>query len=208
MVGAAVINTGDDDESGRDSSAPDVTVSSGVENTGDYVNGDSYDSGSFGFAGEGEPGATVEVTVNDTTHTTTVDEDGTWSVDFDSDTIDGGEYTTEVSVTTTDEAGNSSTVIETLVVDTEAEDLSFDTVEGDDVINIVEASDDVFVSGQSEAGATVVVELEGQTVETVVDENGTWSVTFAGSELPGGTYESTVTATVTDAYGNARDLYA
>nr|WP_319249079.1 Ig-like domain-containing protein [uncultured Celeribacter sp.] len=203
VVGAAVINTGDDDESGRDSSAPDVTVSSGVENTGDYVNGDSYDSGSFGFAGEGEPGATVEVTVNDTTHTTTVDEDGTWSVDFDSDTIDGGEYTTEVSVTTTDEAGNSSTVIETLVVDTEAEDLSFDTVEGDDVINIVEASDDVFVSGQSEAGATVVVELEGQTVETVVDENGTWSVTFAGSELPGGTYESTVTATVTDAYGNA-----
>lgn len=186
-----------------DTTAPDVSILSGVESSGDYVNGAIYDSGSYVISGEGEVGATVTVEINGTTQTVVVGTDGTWSTTFESGSIDTGEYTTGVTVTATDAAGNTTTVTDTLVVDTEAEDLSFDTVEGDDVVNIAEASDDVIVSGQSEAGATVVVELEGQTVETTVAEDGTWSVTFDGSSLPAGTYDSTVTATVTDAYGNA-----
>ncbi|WP_434290406.1 Ig-like domain-containing protein [Celeribacter sp. SCSIO 80788] len=186
-----------------DTTAPDVSILSGVESSGDYVNGAIYDSGSYVISGEGEVGATVTVEINGTTQTVVVGTDGTWSTTFESGSIDTGEYTTGVTVTATDAAGNTTTVTDTLVVDTEAEDLSFDTVEGDDVVNIAEASDDVNVSGQSEAGATVVVELEGQTVETTVAEDGTWTVTFDGSSLPAGTYDSTVTATVTDAYGNA-----
>ncbi|TNE66549.1 MAG: hypothetical protein EP336_09730 [Rhodobacteraceae bacterium] len=186
-----------------DTTAPDVSILSGVESSGDYVNGAIYDSGSYVISGEGEVGATVTVGIDGNTQTVVVGEDGTWSTTFESGSIDTGEYTTGVTVTATDAAGNTTTVTDTLVVDTEAEDLSFDTVEGDDVVNIAEASDDVIVSGQSEAGATVVVELEGQTVETTVAEDGTWTVTFDGSSLPAGTYDSTITATVTDAYGNA-----
>ena len=196
-------DTGGDDGDAPDTTAPEVTITGGVESTDDLVNGEDYDSGEFTITGEGEPGTTVDVTVEDTTITTVVGEDGTWVADFDSDTIETGEYETDVTVTITDEAGNSTTVTDTLVVDTEAEDLTFDTVEGDDVINAAEASDDVVVSGQSEAGATVVVELEGQTLETIVGDDGTWSVTFSGADLPGGTYDTTVTATVTDAAGNA-----
>ncbi|PZX09530.1 Ig-like domain-containing protein [Celeribacter halophilus] len=207
VAGAGVILSGgdDDDSDGgtKDTTPPTVSINSGVESTEDYVNGEIYDSGSFTISGEGEAGSSVTVEVGGGSQTVVVGEDGTWTTEFDSETIDTGEYTTDVTVTAIDEAGNSTTVTDTLVVDTEAEDLSFDTVEGDDVINIVEASDDVIVSGQSEAGATVVVELEGQVVETTVAEDGTWSVTFDGDALPDGTYDSTVTATVTDAYGNA-----
>lgn len=188
---------------GGDTTAPDVSITDGVESTGDYVNGEIYDGGSYTISGEGEVGASVTVEINGSSETVVVGEDGTWSVTFDSSTIETGEYTTEVTVTAIDEAGNSTTVTDTLLVDTEAEDLSFDTVEGDDVVNIAEAADDVVISGQSEPGATVVVELEGQVMETVVGEDGTWTVTFAGADLPSGTYGSTVTATVTDAYGNA-----
>ncbi|NVK44994.1 MAG: hypothetical protein HWE33_01720 [Rhodobacteraceae bacterium] len=186
-----------------DTTPPDVSILSGVESTDDYVNGEIYDGGSYTISGEGEVGASVTVEINGTSQTVVIGEDGTWTTTFDSSTIDTGEYTTGVTVTAIDEAGNTTTVTDTLIVDTEAEDLSFDTVEGDDVVNISEASDDVVISGQSEAGATVVVELEGQTLQTTVAEDGTWSVTFDGSTLPSGTYDSTVTATVTDAYGNA-----
>lgn len=186
-----------------DTTPPDVSILSGVESTDDYVNGEIYDGGSYTISGEGEVGASVTVEINGTSQTVVIGEDGTWTTTFDSSTIDTGEYTTGVTVTAIDEAGNTTTVTDTLIVDTEAEDLSFDTVEGDDVVNISEASDDVLISGQSEAGATVVVELEGQTLQTTVAEDGTWTVTFDGSTLPSGTYDSTVTATVTDAYGNA-----
>ncbi|MEN8838324.1 MAG: Ig-like domain-containing protein [Celeribacter marinus] len=186
-----------------DTSAPDVVITDGTEGTGAIVNGEGYDSGSFTISGEGEPGATVDVTINDTTGTTTVNEDGTWTVDFDSETIEEGEYTTGVTVTSTDGAGNSTTVTDTLLVDTEAEDLTFNMVAGDNVINIDEATGDVTVSGTSEAGATVVVTMEGQQVETTVGQDGTWSAVFDGTQFPSGTYDSTISATVTDAAGNA-----
>ncbi|WP_226554698.1 Ig-like domain-containing protein [Celeribacter naphthalenivorans] len=211
LAGVAVVddlldgggNGGGGGGSTPDTTPPDVSILSGVESTDDYVNGEIYDGGSYTISGEGEVGASVTVEINGTSQTVVIGEDGTWTTTFDSSTIDTGEYTTGVTVTAIDEAGNTTTVTDTLVVDTEAEDLSFDTVEGDDVVNIAEASDDVVISGQSEAGATVVVELEGQTLQTTVAEDGTWSVTFDGSTLPSGTYDSTVTATVTDAYGNA-----
>ena len=186
-----------------DTTPPDVSILSGVESTDDYVNGEIYDGGSYTISGEGEVGASVTVEINGTSQTVVIGEDGIWTTTFDSSTIDIGEYTTGVTVTAIDEAGNTTTVTDALIVDTEAEDLSFDTVEGDDVVNIAEASDDVVISGQSEAGATVVVELEGQTLQTTVAEDGTWTVTFDGSTLPDGTYSTEVTATSTDLAGNS-----
>ncbi|WP_417249629.1 Ig-like domain-containing protein [Celeribacter sp.] len=188
---------------GGDTAAPDITITDGTESTGDLLNGEDYDSGSFDISGESEAGATVDVTIGDTTQSTVVDENGNWSVTFPSETVTEGEYETDVTVVVTDGAGNSSSVTDKLVVDTEAELLTFDTVAGDDIVNIDEASGAVSVSGTSEAGATVVITMEGQTATTTVAEDGTWSVTFDGTQFPAGTYDSTISATVTDAAGNA-----
>ncbi|WP_417270960.1 Ig-like domain-containing protein [Celeribacter sp.] len=202
-LAAGTIIDGGGNGGAADTTAPDVVITGGTEGTGTIVNGEDYDSGSFTISGEGEPGATIDVTVNDTTETTTVGDDGSWSVDFESDAIDEGEYSTDVTVTATDDAGNSTTVTDSLLVDTEAEKLTFDTVAGDNVINIDEATGDVTVSGTSEAGATVVVTMQGQEVETTVAQDGTWSVIFDGTQFAPGTYDSTISATVTDVAGNA-----
>lgn len=204
VVGLGLL-TGDGDGDGEepDTTPPVVAITDGVESTDDLINGDDYGTGTVTIVGTGEPGNTVEVTIGDTTVVTTVEEDGTWAGDFDSADLDEGEYTTDVTVVATDDAGNSTTVTDVLVVDTEAEDLTFDAVEGDDVVNIEEASDGLTISGTSEAGATVSVDLEGQIVETTVNADGTWSVAFDADALPDGTYDTIVRATVTDAAGNA-----
>lgn len=207
LVGVGLLGGGDGDGNGDgvvpDTTAPVVAITDGVESTGDLVNGDDYDTGVVTITGTGETGDTVDVTIGDVTVTTVVGDDGTWVGEFDTSLLDEGEYTSDVTVTATDGAGNSTTVTDTLVVDTEAEDLTFDVVEGDDVVNIEEASDGLTISGTSEAGATVSVELEGQAVETTVGADGTWSVSFDADTLPGGTYDTIVSATVTDAAGNA-----
>lgn len=207
LVGVGLLGGGDGDGNGDgvvpDITAPVVAITDGVESTGDLVNGDDYDTGVVTITGTGETGDTVDVTIGDVTVTTVVGDDGTWVGEFDTSLLDEGEYTSDVTVTATDGAGNSTTVTDTLVVDTEAEDLTFDVVEGDDVVNIEEASDGLTISGTSEAGATVSVELEGQAVETTVGADGTWSVSFDADTLPGGTYDTIVSATVTDAAGNA-----
>ncbi|MFT6169079.1 MAG: hypothetical protein ACJAR9_001195, partial [Celeribacter sp.] len=161
VVGVGLLGGGDDgdgDGGVPDTTPPVVVITDGVESTDDLVNGDDYDSGTVTITGTGEPGDTIDVSIGDVTVTTVVGEDGTWVGDFDSSTLDEGEYTSDVTVVATDEAGNSTTTTDALVVDTEAEDLTFDTVEGDDVVNIEEASDGLTISGTSEAGATVSVD--------------------------------------------------
>lgn len=204
LVGVGLLD-GDNGGGGgtSDTTAPDVAVTGGVESTGDLVNGDDYNDGTVTIVGTTEPGATVDVTIGDVTVEAVVAEDGTWVADFDSSSLDEGEYSTDVTIVATDGAGNSTTTTDVLVVDTEAENLTFDPVEGDDVVNIDEASDGLTISGTSEAGATVSVDLEGQVVETTVAADGTWTVSFDADALPGGTYDTIVRATVTDAAGNA-----
>jgi hypothetical protein len=204
LVGVGLLD-GDNGGGGGtpDTTAPDVAVTGGVESTGDLVNGDDYNDGTVTIVGTTEPGATVDVTIGDVTVEAVVAEDGTWVADFDSSSLDEGEYSTDVTIVATDGAGNSTTTTDVLVVDTEAENLTFDPVEGDDVVNIDEASDGLTISGTSEAGATVSVDLEGQVVETTVAADGTWTVSFDADALPGGTYDTIVRATVTDAAGNA-----
>lgn len=199
-AGAAVI---DGLGGNADTTAPNVSITSGTQSTGSLINGEDYDSGVFTIGGTGEAGAQVTVVVNGTTQTTVVGGDGSWSVDFNSISISEGEYTTGVVVTATDAAGNSTTITDTLLVDTEAEALTFNSVAGDNIINIDEASGAVSVSGMSEAGATVVITLEGQSATTTVAGDGSWSVSFDGSQFPQGTYDSVISATVTDAAGNA-----
>jgi len=185
-----------------DTTAPEVDVTAGTKSTGDLLNAAEHQDGAT-LTGTGEPGASVDVTVNGTTHSTVVGADGNWAVTFATGEIEFGEYETEVSITTTDARGNSRTSSDILVVDTVAPVAQLDMVEGDNIINLAEASDGVTLSGTGEVGATVTVEFQGLTRTTTVGANGTWSLDWAAAEITGGTYDSPIVITSTDAAGNS-----
>ncbi len=185
-----------------DTTPPEVDTDEGVKSVDHVVNEEDHLDG-IDIGGTGEPGATIEVIIEGSTETTTVGDDGTWEVTFDTTELPQGEYETEVTVIATDESGNSTTVTDTLVVDTVA-GLEFDTsgVEGDGVINAVENSDGVTFEGTAEIGSTVVVTAGGISLNAVVAGDGSWSVDFPSTTFAGGEYTADVTAVATDTYGN------
>ncbi|MBZ4020905.1 hypothetical protein CKO11_00330 [Rhodobacter sp. TJ_12] len=184
-----------------DMTPPDVALASGVQSTGDIENLAEYQDG-ITLTGTGEAGAEILVTVAGETQTTTVGTDGTWSVTFTTSQLPPGEYSEAVEVTATDPLGNKTTINDTLVVDTVPNDIVIDAVAGDDVVNAIEMSVGTLVSGTGTPGALLSVTMEGVTHDTTVAEDGTWSVIYTPGEMTGGTYDTTVTVTSTDAAGN------
>lgn len=186
-----------------DTIGPDVAITAGVESVGHIVNGDDYSDG-VTLSGTGEVGASLEITIDGVTRTTTVGDDGTWSATWQSGTLTDGEYTTGVTIVATDSFGNTTTISDNLVVDT-ITNVSIETssVEGDGVINAAEASDGVTLTGTAQAGSTVEVTFQGITRAATVDGNGNWSVSYLGSEIQSGEYDAAVTAVATDAAGNS-----
>ncbi len=185
-----------------DTTPPDVSVMDGTVSTGDIVNEEEHTTGHV-ISGTGEVGATLTVEIDGTTQTTTVLDDGTWSVTFDSSALSTGEYTTDITITSTDQRGNVTTVTDTLQVDTIAPGVAMGIVEGDNIINAAEASDGVVLSGTGEAGSTLSIQFEGVTQTVTVAGDGTWSSAFAASAIGTGTYDSTVSITATDLAGNS-----
>ncbi len=185
-----------------DTTPPDVSVMDGTVSTGDIVNEEEHTTGHV-ISGTGEAGATLTVEIDGTTQTTTVLDDGTWSVTFDSSALSTGEYTTDITITSTDQRGNVTTVTDTLQVDTIAPGVAMGIVEGDNIINAAEASDGVVLSGTGEAGSTLSIQFEGVTQTVTVAGDGTWSSAFAASAIGTGTYDSTVSITATDLAGNS-----
>ncbi|SDJ04674.1 Ig-like domain-containing protein [Aliiruegeria lutimaris] len=196
--------TGDGGGSGGDGNGSGSTpIIPTVDNPdGEYDVGGNGD-GSVTITGTGEPGASLTVEIDGNTQSTTVGEDGSWSVTFESDQIATGEYETAVTITSSDARGNTTVINEVLDVDTIPPEVDLGTVEGDDVINAAEASDGVTLSGSGEAGSTLSVEFQGQTRTTTIGEDGAWSIDYAASEITPGTYESEVTITATDGAGNS-----
>ncbi|WP_270729626.1 Ig-like domain-containing protein [Shimia sp. Alg240-R146] len=185
-----------------DTTAPDALVTDGTQSTGDLVNEADHATGHV-ITGTGEAGATIAVEIDGTTHTTTVLDDGSWSVTFATGEIATGEYETAVTITSTDERGNATTVTDVLVVDTIAPGATLGTVEGDNVINAGEASDGVVLTGTGEAGTTLTVEFQGTTQTVTVDDSGAWSLSYGAADIVAGTYDSEVTITATDLAGNS-----
>nr|WP_291238915.1 Ig-like domain-containing protein [Gemmobacter sp.] len=95
-----------------------------------------------------------------------------------------------------------TTITENVVIDTITEVAFSDTQMSDNVVSGAEKAAGVTLSGTGEVGASISVEFEGVTRTTTVGADGTWKVTYAGSEIRSGTYDSTVTVTATDAAGN------
>lgn len=154
-----------------------------------------------------QAGQTLTVTLNNNTYQTTVQADGTWSVNVPATDLSGltaSSYT--VTATVTDSAGNSGTASHTITVALGAPVLAINTIAVDDIINATEKGADLAISGTSDqpAGTQVTVTLNGQNYTTTADASGNWSVTVPASAvgtLGEATY--TVTAAATDVDGNS-----
>ncbi|WP_374072893.1 Ig-like domain-containing protein [Alloalcanivorax xenomutans] len=166
------------------------------------------------LTGTAEAGSTVQVDTNgDGTpdYTVEADADGNWSVTPDTPLADG----TEVSVTATDEAGNTSDPV-TTTVDENLNDTTppaaptiaevvDDVAPGTDPVLTGGSTNDTTptLSGTAEAGSTVAIFQDGTEIgTTTADGSGNWSFTPA-TELAEGDYS--FTATATDAAGNTSD---
>ena len=186
-----------------DTTPPETSVTQGTEASGEIFNAEEFGQG-IELAGSGEPGATISVTVEGVTRETVVSESGSWSVTYEAGSLPEGEYTSAVTVISRDAMGNSTTVTESLVIDTVANAVSISTsqIEGDGTINQAEEADGTTIVGTATPGAVVVVSVQGVEQTVTAGGDGSWSVTFAPGTLPQGTYEAEITASSTDAAGN------
>jgi len=154
------------------------------------------------LSGAGEAGASISVTINANNYVTTVNADGTWSLQV-TDTLPDGDHT--YTVLSTDIAGNSSSASGSLTIDTEttvdaalaiASDSGVSSVDG-----ITSVQNPVF-SGTAEVGASISLEIGGETYTGVVDASGEWSIQVTET-LADSQYEYTVTAV--DVAGNTAE---
>lgn len=180
-----------------------LTVTSGAVGGDGVVNFDEYGS-PITITGTVEAGSSVVVTLGGVTLNASVASNGSWTVTYPAGSLPAGEYTTQMVVNATDAAGNTTSMTESVLVDTVAGDLALSPypIEVDDVVNAVEAADGVVISGTATPGLTVTVTLGGVSHQVVASQNGTWSSTFLTSEIPAGTYDAPITASITDAAGN------
>ena len=144
-----------------DTTAPTVTVTGPQD-------GATINDAAPTVTGTTEPGATVVVTVNGQTYTTTADDTGNWSVDVDP--LPDGDYT--ITVQATDRAGNTGAEgSSTFTVDTSGPSVSITSPGAGE-----EVGDRPTITGTADPGATVEVYVEGVLVgTTTADANGNWS---------------------------------
>jgi len=153
-----------------------------------------------------EAGQTVTVTLGSKTYTTTVANDGVWTLEVpaaDLAALSEGALTVTASVN--DKAGNNGQTTHTLTVDTVAPTVTISTVADDDIVNNAEQLAGQTISGTTtaEQGQTVTVAFNGHSYQATVDADGTWSVFVPGRDFLGLTDgDYTITATVNDKAGN------
>ncbi|AEN64778.1 type 1 secretion target domain-containng protein [Enterobacter soli] len=153
-----------------------------------------------------EAGQTVTVTLGGKTYTTTVANDGTWTLEVpaaDLAALSEGALTVTASVN--DKAGNNGQTTHTLTVDTVAPTVTISTVADDDIVNNAEQLAGQTISGTTtaEQGQTVTVAFNGHSYQATVAADGTWSVFVPGRDFLGLTDgDYTLTATVNDKAGN------
>lgn len=156
------------------------------------------------FGGTTEPGSSVMVTLAGVQKVANVSTDGNWQVTFTPGQLPSGELNAIMTAVATDAAGNTQSITQSVRFDTDAGSLTIDSapIESDDIVNFVEVSDGVVLTGTSNPGQIVNVTMAGTTVNVVTDAVGNWRAPFAAADVAPGTYVAQITATITDTAGN------
>ncbi|MCU6397263.1 Ig-like domain-containing protein [Enterobacter quasiroggenkampii] len=134
-----------------------------------------------------EAGNTVTVTIGGNTYTATVQSDLTWSVNVPESVLTAlGNGDLTVSATVTNGHGNTGTGERDIAIDANLPGLRIDTVAGDDVINSIEHTQNLIVSGTSDglaAGTTLTVTVNGKTYAASVLADGSWSAAIPAADV-------------------------
>ncbi|MCK7012546.1 Ig-like domain-containing protein [Enterobacter roggenkampii] len=134
-----------------------------------------------------EAGNTVTVTIGGNTYTATVQSDLTWSVNVPEPVLTAlGNGDLTVSATVTNGHGNTGTGERDIAIDANLPGLRVDTVAGDDVINSIEHTQNLIVSGTSDglaAGTTLTVTVNGKTYAASVLADGSWSAAIPAADV-------------------------
>ncbi len=180
-----------------------VAIPEGQAGGDDKVSGAEQAAGLV-LNGTADAGSTVVVTMEGVSHTVTASAAGTWIANFSASEVRAGTYDSVVSVTATDAAGNSASASHSVHVDTETNvAITVGQAGGDDIISGAEEAVGVALTGTAEAGARVVVTMEGVRHTVTASNAGTWTANFSTSEILSGSYATTATAVATDALGNS-----
>ncbi|PKB90369.1 hypothetical protein A8A01_07870 [Ewingella americana] len=157
------------------------------------------------LSGKAEVGSTVTIRDGDKVLATVpVDGEGNWSYTPAEPLAEGPHsLTTEVK----DAAGNSSGISTPIAVDVDtiAPNVTIDPVTGDNKISFNEAAGIITITGTasaSEAGRTLVLNVNGEQHNVIVGNDGKWSFDLPAGTLTGTNGDITITATLTDAAGN------
>ncbi len=153
-----------------------------------------------------EENQAVYITFGGKSYTATVDASGNWTATVpsaDLGSLKDGDASVQVSVTNVN--GNSASAGREYSVDATAPTVSIEIVSDNNIINALEAQQDLDINGvtNAEAGQTVTVTLNGVDYTTTVQANGNWSVTVPSADLSSmvdGNY--TISAAVSDKAGN------
>ncbi|HFK5711958.1 TPA: Ig-like domain-containing protein [Enterobacter roggenkampii] len=170
-----------------DTALPTVTINTvagdNVINAAEVAAGQTLS----GKVANAEAGNTVTVTIGGNTYTATVQSDLTWSVNVPESVLTAlanGDLT--VSATVTNGHGNTGTGEREIVIDASLPGLRVDTVAGDDVINSIEHTQNLIVSGTSDglaAGTTLTVTVNGKTYAASVLADGSWSAAIPVADV-------------------------
>ena len=188
--------------------ATDPTISIDATLEGDnIINGTEASTVIISGTTDAEDGQIVTIILSDGINTiirTTAVSSGVWTTtDIDTSSLYDGSITVTANVS--DVAGNEATeATKTLTKETGSLTITINDVATEDIINSSEKTAGVGISGTTNAedGTTVTVSWGG-VEKTTTASGGAWSVLYSSSDIPADTTNSTITAGVSDAFGNS-----
>lgn len=189
---------------------PQVTVSAFAGNN--YLNASEANITQTlsGTATDVQTGDKVTLVLNGKTYTTTIGQNGAWSIPVTSADLKAlPDGTVNMTVTVTDSAGNATVVtkpIQVAVDPTKQPVLSVDPVTSNNILDASELNEAVTVTGKTlnvQPGQTVTVFLGSQSWTGTVDASGKWSVQIPQGDLAALTSNGyTLVVSASDQAGN------
>lgn len=160
-----------------------------------------------GTASTAEAGQIVSVVMNGKTYSAQVSVTGTWSVSVPAaDLAQLGDGSHTITATLADTAGNTTTDIQVITVDTGIPLLSV-TLFDDNILTLAEALAGAAITGTGEVGATVTLTAGPLTGTTTVGSDGNWTIPVLSANLQNlidG--PQVIGVTLTDTSGNSTHL--